>query len=347
MELIYYNESFYDRLLELNEEIYARPDTADFFHYRFTENPYLEADPEIVLAVENGRILGQVMLMPARFYLNGICLKGVWGTDLIVRKEARGKGIGTKISEKMLARNDFFAFGLTPASYSISKTVGFHFIGDFQRFVLLNPVISLSLLIGMKGKYKEAIFPPQIEIFGDPLILQKTPPQWSKNYWNENLLECSRDKDFIAWRFFHKRYQYYFYAGTDDANPFYIAFRPLAWKNHLFLVLVDFRANLSDDNEIRKVIEAAKCIMKSGGFKGLIMGSSVQSLTQQLRKKCFIPVSRPSGIMTSIDAIDWDAVKSKQYVFVNMIDSDYDFVYQETGHFNRRIIKGMLARFTK
>ena len=339
-EIISYELEYYDRLISLNEEFLDRFDTARYFSYRFIENPHKE-NSRIVLAVEDNRILGQVLMVGNEYFEKGVRHCGVWGMDLIVRPESRGKKLGLKITEESLATNGFWGFGVTPASRKLHQKMGFRFVGKFQKYLMLRSILTPFTLLLSKGKVMDAYaFPDQIVT--ERLVFHRLqdPSDWDKEFWNSDLTEFSRSREFIKWRYFSGIGEYAVYSSQYLDRPLYYVLKTIAWKNHLLLVIMDYRCRLSDPAELGILISSWKEALRSGPFKGLITGSSAEVINTGLHRSGFLRLGDPSDILTNMERNRQSSDPSHK-VFVTMADSDFEFAYRESGHLDRRIIKAL------
>ena len=87
------------------------------WEWQYLENPVRDAGPEIWVAREDGRLLGQYASMPVRLWWGAREVRSSWGMDVFVAAQARGRGLG-----------------LTPSSYGLFKKLRYHDVGPVPLF---------------------------------------------------------------------------------------------------------------------------------------------------------------------------------------------------------------------
>jgi len=95
------------------------------WQWQYVDNPNTPDDgPVIWIAVEEGRILGQMATMPFPMWWGGREVRASAGMDYFVRKDAQGRGLGIALSEAWAADvNVALALGLTPSSYPLFRKI--------------------------------------------------------------------------------------------------------------------------------------------------------------------------------------------------------------------------------
>lgn len=121
--------------------------------WQYIENPETQRngdDPEIWIAREGGRILGQYASMPVALWWQGREVHASWGMDVFVRSEARGKGLGASLFLTWADHVDVaLGLGLTPSSYALFRKLGFADVGPVPFFrTWLDPGAVLSRRLG-------------------------------------------------------------------------------------------------------------------------------------------------------------------------------------------------------
>ena len=114
--------------------------------WQYRDNPHAAGPPEIWVARQDGRILGQYASMPVRLWWGGREVRASWGMDVFLREEARGQGVGAMLFEAWSSSVDVaLGLGLTSSSYGLFQKLRYRDIGPvpFYRKVL-DPVAVLA-----------------------------------------------------------------------------------------------------------------------------------------------------------------------------------------------------------
>ncbi len=95
------------------------------WQWQYMENPNDGEDgPVIWVAVEDGRILGQMATMPFPMWWGDREVRASAGMDYFVRQDAQGRGLGIALSEAWADHVDVaLALGLTPSSYPLFRKI--------------------------------------------------------------------------------------------------------------------------------------------------------------------------------------------------------------------------------
>jgi len=118
--------------------------------WQYRDNPHAGEAPEIWVARQDGRILGQYASMPVRLWWGGREVRASWGMDVFLREEARGQGVGALLFETWSAHVDVaLGLGLTTSSYGLFRKLRYHDVGPvpFYRKVL-DPAAVLARRVG-------------------------------------------------------------------------------------------------------------------------------------------------------------------------------------------------------
>jgi GNAT superfamily N-acetyltransferase len=118
--------------------------------WQYRENPHAEGDPEIWVAREDGRILGQYASMPVRLWWGGKEVRASWGMDVFLREEARGRGVGAQLFDTWSGNVDVaLGLGLTTSSYGLFQKLHYHDVGPVPFYrKILDPFAVLARRIG-------------------------------------------------------------------------------------------------------------------------------------------------------------------------------------------------------
>ena len=106
------------------------------WEWQYLENPATTgAGPEIWVAREDGRLLGQYASMPVRLWWGSREVRSSWGMDVFVAAQARGRGLGAQLFTAWSDHVDVaLGLGLTPSSYGLFKKLRYHDVGPVPLF---------------------------------------------------------------------------------------------------------------------------------------------------------------------------------------------------------------------
>jgi len=121
------------------------------WRWQYLENPSTTADgPEIWVAREGERLLGQYASLPVRLQWGGREVRSSWGMDVFLRGDARGKGIGAQLFTAWSDHVEVaLGLGLTPSSYGLFRKLRYHDVGPVPFFQkILDPVAVARRRVG-------------------------------------------------------------------------------------------------------------------------------------------------------------------------------------------------------
>lgn len=129
-----------EELFSLYREVFGEDLTESSrrrWRWQYLDNPQTGLDgPEIWVAKDDGRPLGQYASMPVRLWWGGREVRSSWGMDVFLRAEARGRGVGallfTTWSEYVEVA---LGLGLTPSSYGLFKKLHYDDVGPVPFFL--------------------------------------------------------------------------------------------------------------------------------------------------------------------------------------------------------------------
>jgi GNAT superfamily N-acetyltransferase len=106
------------------------------WQWQYLENPAgPDGRPEIWVAREDGRLLGQYASMPVRLWWGSREVRSSWGMDVFVAAEARGRGLGAQLFTAWGDHQEVaLGLGLTPSSYGLFKKLRYHDVGPVPFF---------------------------------------------------------------------------------------------------------------------------------------------------------------------------------------------------------------------
>jgi len=334
-----FEEKDFIPLVEYNRAVYSRRDKVEeSFNYRFVINPFVKKDVnETLIAIdEGGAIAGQILVMPSEFNFEGKVYDAYIGMDYYVNKEARNSLAGVILANKYKNLKYNFGIGLTDESLAILNAFNVKAEGYMEKYLRINNLISLfKFLFTSKPKNTRGfIFPDSIYV-KDKQFMRVLSPEGilaKNNFWNINIVEFSRNLEFVSWRFFHYPEKYFVYKcnstfNSQDVNPSYFIVRPIIWKKANCLLLVDYRFNMADEEMMGQVLAATVKLSKSLKMAGTITGCSLSVFKQHLKRKMFFKFGRSMEIVTNFKIQNKVKDESKNSILVTFADSDADFYY--------------------
>jgi len=135
-----------EELFRLYEEVFGNAlseGSRRRWRWQYLENPESGEDgPEIWVAREGERVLGQYASLPVRLQWGGREVRSSWGMDVFLRPDARGKGIGARLFSAWSDHVEVaLGLGLTPSSYGLFKKLRYHDVGPVPFFQkILDPL---------------------------------------------------------------------------------------------------------------------------------------------------------------------------------------------------------------
>jgi GNAT superfamily N-acetyltransferase len=106
------------------------------FQWQYLQNPATPPEgPEIWVARDGERLLGQYASMPVVLWWGGLERRASWGMDVFVRAEGRGRGVGARLFTTWADHVEVaLGLGLTPSSYGLFKKLGYHDVGPVSFY---------------------------------------------------------------------------------------------------------------------------------------------------------------------------------------------------------------------
>lgn len=123
-----------DELFALYREVFGEDLTESSrrrWRWQYLDNPQTGPDgPQIWVAKDDGRPLGQYASMPVALWWGGREVRSSWGMDVFLRPEARGRGLGALLFTTWSDHVEVaLGLGLTPSSYGLFKKLRYADVG--------------------------------------------------------------------------------------------------------------------------------------------------------------------------------------------------------------------------
>jgi|GEM_PF-5007317 len=294
--------------------------------YRKILDFWLNKEPDAYklfnIVCDNKIIYGQSLFSPMNYFYNNEKKASVWGFDLIVDESERKNIYGIDLLLYGKERfKESFATGSGPDALKINLKLGNKLIGEIKKYVgILNPIYFVSPFRGVIPIKKFHILSNNYEKIDANSLPDRFDP------YNNDLLEISREKDFLKWRFFNELQEYAVYKMTDSDN--YFVLRTIVKKHITCMVLVDFRCNMSNANEFEAILKSVKRIMNKLRLSILITGSSLSVSDIVLEKYHFKALGRNRPIISTVSFKNrQEDMNDRKFVFVTLADSDGEILW--------------------
>jgi GNAT superfamily N-acetyltransferase len=332
----------FDQFLKFNQAINPnRNDVVERLNFQILENPLLEDKTRlnILIAHDDGQIIGQHLHNPFEYYFRGKRLKGFYGYDFFVPESHRNQGIGSAIAKQ--AKTDFyphFGVGVSEVSQRIQLSLGNRIIGNLFTYIWIRNWLS-PIKFGLNQIFKKSNnrtvkvnnfrFPDKIKLSDCQFQKVEQLEQWEYQYWENEVLEFSRSLDFINWRFLSKKDKYHFYILAESNATTYFVVRTIFAKGLRLLALVDYRMPVENEKKFKMILAATRQLAKLGGYDGIFTMSSHRFFDEIFKRSHFLKVGRPIVILTNAELdLDPQRINGRNAVIATMAESDLDFYFE-------------------
>jgi len=332
-------EKDFQSLIDFNTSVFDKRDKVEeSIIYRFYANPLINnSSNEILIAKDKeDNIVGQILVMPSVFTFKGKEFPAFFGMDYFVKIESRKSLAGVILANKYKDLKYNFGIGLTDNSLAILSSFNVKTLGYMVKYIKPNILFSITgflfssiikvhrnsnfpeTIIAKEGKFKRVFSPEEICSIN--------------SCWNPNLIEFTRSKEFVNWRFFYYPDKYFVYkylsdSGGSNLNPTYFVVRPIVWKNLNCLLLVDYRFDVRSNYMFSNILKSVIKVSKKLKMAATLTGCSLPSYDLSLRKKWFFKFGRKMEIVTKFEIEKDRNGINRDTILVTFADSDGDFYY--------------------
>lgn len=257
-----------DELLDLYKVSFGSSGSSALWDWKYLHNPFAKKDPEIIIAMDKGKIVGARPVLLAEMWLNNEKVKVAQPSDTMVHPEYRREGIFSRMNQfaiEYYEKNNYTLFYNFPGTMSYSGYLkqGWQIVSITEDlFMVTNPqkIIScklanksLSYVLGFfydnfLNSRKEALQPSSFQIkICDRLT---NDVERIDTLRNKSGIELVRDATYLNWRFDqHPEHSYkYILASENDRLAGYAVTSVQEKSNGLiFGMVVDY---LVRDNNI-------------------------------------------------------------------------------------------------
>jgi hypothetical protein len=324
-------------LIEYNIKTYGERDKIEeSFSYRFDNNPCNgdSSNESLVVENEDGQIIGQALMMPTRIGFGGKVFPAYWGMDFFVDKRFRGI-TGVHLLKKAIAVENHFGVGLSKTALGLHLHFGEYIAGYMKKYIRLSSVLGLcKIILNKEEPSKSNRFPETLNVSGGRFTRVHDPEELAtgEGFWDPDLVEFSRKKEFIKWRFLYYQDKYFVYKYhpetiSEDAKPAYFVVRPIVWRKLNCLLLTDYRFPRGRKDLFEKILKAAARLSRKNRMAATLTGCSLPEYDPLLRKKLFVKLGKKMVIVSNFQSLKTPADHHKNRILVTFADSDIDFYF--------------------
>lgn len=275
-----------------------------------------------LLINDNLEIVGQQFVSSMSFWYNNQCVQSKWAFDLYVNSEYRKDSWGIDLMLYNKKENpNHLATGSGPMALAINLKMGMKWLGEIRKYVCM--VSPQNLLFSIfRGNVSINNFPSSVSLNDIKFnrISKDELPDIQKPF-NNNLLEISRDKEFLKWRFYSSLHDYAVYL--DAKSESYFVLRTIIQKHITALLLVDYRCDVNKPEQFQNIISVVKRIARKLHLSIIITGSTLRDFDNILEEEHFKSVGRPRPVLGYLKCKDRKKdIDDRNFCFVTLADSD-------------------------
>lgn len=315
----------YEDFVTFNHEMYPeRKKNKELIQFRVLDAPdENDIALNIIMIDDNNNPIGQILYNSTKYYHKKKIINAIWSFDLIIKKEFRKYNYGLDLLEYTCNNRPqvTFATGIGDMALKIEKAFGSKVIGHLKKTIkIINPI---NFLFAINRTINSSGYPLIIKYKDKEYIKINNIDQIRNNIeaYNPDMIEFSRDLEFLNWRFFKAPNYYALYKAQDSNNYFVV--RTIIKKYITALVLVDYRCNLKEPREINEIINIAQKLTHSMWLPVLITGSSNKYVDEVLNNKHFKVIGRDRPITINRKIKEYqELIDNREFIFTTLADSD-------------------------
>ena len=143
-----------EKLLDLFQASFGEAVSAEYWDWKYLQNPLSPPDPEVIVAVDNGRIVGARPFWFAEMWLGNVIVKTVLRCDTMVHPDYRGRGIFNRMGQfaiRYLKDNGYsLSYGFPgPMARPGNLSQGYRIVAETEHmFRVVRPQKLLSYKLG-------------------------------------------------------------------------------------------------------------------------------------------------------------------------------------------------------
>ena len=304
-------------LIRFGEEVY--PDRKDSYSklIHFVMDNRIGGYTGGVILVDGDRIVGQSLHTEMNLNYKGINRISGWGYELIVDEKLRKEAWGIEIM--LGCRKNFpgaCATGSNPNALKLNQKLGYTLVGEIKKYIGLSSILRfpINLLPTKKS------FPSEINGFK---LINDISKFKERNYFNVNLVEPGRDRNFIKWRYFTPNFKDYKLYQNDAGDWFVV--RIIRQKGFNMLLVSDYRCNLDSKDSFSNIYKTIRRIANKLYVPFILCSSSHKITDKVLNTKIAKSIGRPRPIIFAKQFKDWllkDRINERDFCFITFGDSD-------------------------
>ena len=301
--------------------------------FLFKKNP--------VIAVNNKKIIGHMGLIPFWLNLKGKKVTAAWYADMHVLPKHRGKGVATKITEKLMKLTDIYLSFGNDQSMNIFKKYGWiktyetnlHYFFlepmNHPKFIRYTKYLNL-LFIAMNFIFKYIITLYHYLMIDkkDDIKIEFLNEKNIKFFINDNLsydlTNTIKDKEYLTWRFLDspdiKLYKVFIKKNRFAAIVKIRKDKPAS--KHLDILLIN---DLSNYAQISSLIRYIILWGRKNNFSYIRTYISNKSLSKKIKKNLFSIVAKPRFACFSYNKEYMKILKNTIFEW-HLADSDFEFI---------------------
>ncbi len=324
-----------DSFIVFNTQIYKDRLTAlEQAHYKWSViNEVFNASH--FLALDDEKIVGQIVLLPYKCYYNNQKFDCVFAFDYIVDPAYLNTGVGVKLLAKTLKSHIHFGMGVSNISRKLHIIMKEKSIGKVHKYLYTKNLLAL-VFAGIKTYLKWNVrklpstlhWPKSFQSHGLIVKVSETAP-FQQFVWNNEIIEFGRDKDFVDIRFnkFPNKYVYYQIFNQLEKLRGYFVCRVEIWRGMRVLIISDYRFVIQDEDVLNCILLVAKKLMQINRMDAILFGSSLKWIDETVQKNNFKKVGVPSEILTNLTLdTNWkEKADKRDFIFATPADSDFEF----------------------
>ncbi|WP_128330374.1 hypothetical protein [Apibacter sp. HY039] len=332
----------FEKIVLFNEKIFPFiPSQSEYLKYRLLDNPNSNSLESVYICLNDDKIVGQSITLPEKFAFKNKIYPGYWGQDYFVDEEYRKFGIGIGLAKLFIKKDYYFGMNASTNALKLQQKLGCKIIGELNFFYKPTSYYHIvKFLFHRFFKIKNPSlhqynFPDQLnfshyENQNFRLITNIDDFVINTPQWNEEIIETLRDKDFMSWRFLHKKNRYYIYQSTihtDQNNPSFFVVRPVRWKAVNCLMLVDYRYDLNNPSELQTIINSVTKLSEKLNLFAIITSSSLTACNNILFNNNFKKLSSTSVFSTFSKHITIEPSDTNTEFQLSYADSDAEYYF--------------------
>ena len=322
------------------------------WRWQYDENPNRPPEgPEIWVAKEDGRVLGQYATMPVRLKVLDRILRASWGMDVMVGPNLQRKGIGSRLflywDQQVEAS---LGLGLSVSSYTLFKKLNWEDVGPVPCY---SAVVDVGALLERRfgaNSTAAAVAAPLAKLFlwlvfprrrsdtkggGDTVDVGRAAEPFGPEYdalWERVApaydFIAERSAHYLEWKYRKVPHVSYdiFEARKDDVLTGYVVLRATERNGVKLALVVDLLADPDDKATIGSLLDHAFSWAGDNEAARMQMFTFDRRLQARLASKGFMRIESPMQFCVRIhsDHVDELFFRDTSRWHVSFGDSDQD-----------------------